>query len=81
MKTATKMRIQLTLLAALLANAVQYADAQGSLFNYQGRLSDNGAPANGSYDLKFTVYDGASGGTASRRAAREGLRDVARAQK
>ncbi|HWC61619.1 MAG TPA: hypothetical protein VHC44_18145 [Verrucomicrobiae bacterium] len=31
--------------------------AQGTLFNYQGRLNDNGQPANGTYDLTFTLYD------------------------
>ncbi|EEF59779.1 hypothetical protein [Pedosphaera parvula] len=30
---------------------------QGTAFNYQGRLNDHGAPASGSYDLQFTVYD------------------------
>ena len=33
------------------------ARGQGTAFNYQGRLNDNGAPANGNYDLRFTVYD------------------------
>jgi hypothetical protein len=32
-------------------------DAQGTAFTYQGRLQDNGTPANGSYDFKFSVYD------------------------
>lgn len=30
--------------------------AQGTAFNYQGRLSDNGAPANGIYDVQFALY-------------------------
>src|SRR5205807_7903452 len=29
----------------------------------QGRLSDGGAPAGGNYDLKFTLYDGLTGGS------------------
>lgn len=29
----------------------------GSTFNYQGRLTYNGAPANGIYDLRFAVFD------------------------
>ena len=33
------------------------ADAQGSTFTYQGRLNDGGTPANGLYDLRFTIYD------------------------
>ncbi|MBN2005036.1 MAG: hypothetical protein JXA21_16880 [Anaerolineae bacterium] len=34
----------------------------GTAFTYQGQLQDNGAPANGSYDFRFTVYDVAGGG-------------------
>ena len=66
MKTAISMRIQVPLVVALLAIVtVHYeASAQGTLFNYQGRLTDNGAPANGSYDVKFTIYDAATGGSA-----------------
>src|SRR5581483_9374327 len=36
--------------------------AQGTAFTYQGRLDDAGAPANGSYDLKFTLFATNSGG-------------------
>ena len=32
-------------------------------FVYQGRLEDNGLPAEGSYDLTFTLWDAAAGGT------------------
>src|SRR5438105_15491385 len=34
----------------------------GSAFTYQGRLTTGGSPANGSYDLQFTLYDASSGG-------------------
>jgi len=34
--------------------------AQGSAFSYQGRLNDHTNPANGIYDLRFTVYDSAN---------------------
>jgi hypothetical protein len=37
--------------------------AQGAPFTYQGRLIDNGARANGSYDLRFAIYDAPSAGT------------------
>jgi hypothetical protein len=30
--------------------------AQGTAFTYQGRLNGGGQPANGSYDLQFTLY-------------------------
>jgi hypothetical protein len=38
--------------------------AQGTAFTYQGRLTDTSSPANGSYDLRFTVYDALTGGSA-----------------
>lgn len=36
--------------------------AQTTSFNYQGRLSDNGSAANGSYDLQFRLFDVVTGG-------------------
>ena len=38
------------------------AFAQGTAFTYQGRLNDNGGMANGSYDLRFAIYDAATNG-------------------
>jgi hypothetical protein len=38
------------------------AAAVGTAFTYQGRLLDNGAPANGPYDFQFRVYDALSSG-------------------
>src|SRR5947209_8092339 len=32
------------------------ASAQGTAFTYQGRLSNNGGPANGTYDVAFTLF-------------------------
>lgn len=37
--------------------------AQGTAFTYQSRLSDNGALANGTYDLEFSLFDALNGGT------------------
>src|SRR5882762_11566245 len=37
--------------------SINTAFAQGTAFTYQGRLNDNGSTANGSYDLRFTIYD------------------------
>ena len=34
------------------------ARAQGTAFGYQGRLNDNAGPANGVYDLRFTLFNG-----------------------
>jgi hypothetical protein len=38
------------------------AEAQQSAFTYQGKLTDNGSPANGNYDLQFALYDSPNGG-------------------
>jgi hypothetical protein len=39
------------------------AEAQQTAFTYQGKLTDNGTPANGNYDLQFALFGSASGGT------------------
>ena len=36
--------------------------AQGTAFTYQGQLVSGGAPANGSYDLTFTLFDAGADG-------------------
>ena len=59
------------LLLALTVTGMVGASASGPLapaapvstaFTYQGSLSDNGSPANGSYDFFFSPFDAASGG-------------------
>src|SRR5262245_48406244 len=46
------------LLLCLLTSALcSPAFAQGTAFTYQGRLNDGASPANGIYDLRFTIYD------------------------
>ncbi len=40
-----------------------HAPAQSAAFTYQGQLKDYGNPANGSYDLSFTLHNAASGGS------------------
>jgi len=54
----------LTVAILSLFSTLVMAPPLGTAFTYQGRLADGGAPANGSYDLTFTLYDDASGGTA-----------------
>lgn len=44
-----------------LFNSINSADAQGTAFTYQGRLNNNNAPATGSYDFLFTIYDSSGG--------------------
>ena len=36
--------------------------AQGAAFTYQGRLTENGAPASGSNDLRFVLFDAPTNG-------------------
>jgi hypothetical protein len=59
-------RVRRSLHAAILAfaaaTAPAFADPQLPDFVYQGRLQQNGAPANGNFDLAFALYDAPSGG-------------------
>ncbi len=52
------------LILALLASVGSdlLAAPVGTAFTYQGLLNSAGQPASGNYDLKFTLYDAASGG-------------------
>lgn len=53
-------------LLILLATEMHLVGAPlGTAFTYQGRLSDGGDPATGIYDLRFTIYDLATDGTAA----------------
>jgi hypothetical protein len=56
-----KNRIIITALALLLG--AQAAFAQDSVFTYQGKLTDAGNPANGTYDIQFKLFDTADVGT------------------
>lgn len=46
----------------VVAAAAVGAGAQPLAISYQGVLEDGGAPAEGTYDLRFTLYDAATGG-------------------
>jgi hypothetical protein len=52
------------LFVAVLLNAttVVPASAQSTVFTYQGSLDDGGVPASGPHDLRFRLFDAASGG-------------------
>jgi hypothetical protein len=52
-----------TLLATASLTLSAYAQSS-TAFTYQGYLQDNNNPANGTYDLKFTLYDAATEGNA-----------------
>jgi trimeric autotransporter adhesin len=53
--------LALALSVLLPATAVR---AQSTAFIYQGQLNVGGKPADGSYDLRFALFDAASGGAA-----------------
>jgi hypothetical protein len=46
----------------LILADIKPAAAQGTAFKYQGQLGDIGSPANGVYDLEFTLFDAATNG-------------------
>src|SRR5262245_54993723 len=46
----------------LLCGGVVAARAQNTAFNYQGRLNDSSGPADGSFALRFAVFDSPTGG-------------------
>lgn len=61
-----RLRVRLGLHAAILALAAAAAPALAAPqlpdFVYQGRLQQDGAPADGNFDLSFALFDAASGG-------------------
>src|SRR5260221_4956739 len=62
-RTATGARLFAAALLLITLNAqLSTLFAQGTAFGYQGRLTDNGSPANGNYDLRFDVRDAATAG-------------------
>jgi hypothetical protein len=61
MKTNNNIAL-IALLALTLNLQPSTVFAQGTAFSYQGRLNNNGSPANGIYDVRFTVYDALTSG-------------------
>ena len=59
----TKLYATIIICAMTMLAGIGSVRAQGTAFIYQGRLIDNGALANGIYDLRFTIYDLASNGS------------------
>jgi hypothetical protein len=60
----TKRLLFLVAAASGLFLSVNPVFAQGTAFTYQGRLNSGGSPANGSYDLAFSIYDTNTSGAA-----------------
>ena len=63
----TKLTFSLLLALGLSTTSIQAqmvpGDAQLPDFTYQGKLERNGAPAHGDFDIEFSLWDAASGGT------------------
>ncbi|HYW72454.1 MAG TPA: hypothetical protein VE961_15565, partial [Pyrinomonadaceae bacterium] len=57
-----KLSIGFALAIVLVPFAFSAVQAQTTAFTYQGRLTDGGNPANGNYDLQFSLFDDVSGG-------------------
>jgi hypothetical protein len=57
------MKIRVLLATAFLLIGITQAWAQTTAFTYQGKLTDNGSPANGNYDLQFALFESADGGS------------------
>jgi hypothetical protein len=57
-----KTHLRLLVVLFVLLAGLHRTGAQGTAFTYQGRLND-GAPANGSYDLLFILYNSDVGGS------------------
>lgn len=56
-------RTHLVLAAVVLGVATAWAQTPlGTAFVYQGRLTDGGTPATGTYDFRMRLFDAASGG-------------------
>ena len=56
-------RVMFLVIASFALTNMTMVQAQTTTFNYQGRLNDGGAVANGNYDFQFTLWDAMSGGT------------------
>ena len=63
-----------TILLLLIAGI---ALAQTTAFSYQGKLTDNGTPASGNYDLTFKLFDTATVGSGVQQGATLSLTNVA----
>ena len=56
------MKLRIGILVSLLL-LTMVAQAQSTGFTYQGKLTDGGNAANGSFDLQFSLFDNSNGGS------------------
>ncbi len=57
-----KNKIHFLFIGLAVLAGVHMSAAQGTTFTYQGRLNDGANPANGIYDLTFSLFNANSGG-------------------
>jgi hypothetical protein len=62
MRLALRAAIPTAIAAAACLVIAAPAAAQSSVITYQGQIKDGAAPANGPYDLRFTVFTAPTGG-------------------
>ncbi|MEK6303500.1 MAG: hypothetical protein AABO41_22565 [Acidobacteriota bacterium] len=63
MKTNLRRILTTVTLCSFILLCLTRANAQTTEFTYQGRLSEGGNPATGSYDFEFLLYDALAGGS------------------
>ncbi len=56
-----KSRVNTAFIILAMLAGISRAEAQGTLFTYQGSLNTDAAPANGFYDFKFSLYTNSTG--------------------
>lgn len=57
------MKSKLLYAALAILLTINLGQAQTSSFTYQGRLTESAAPANGTYEMQFSLWTAANGGT------------------
>lgn len=65
-RPARRLNALLSTVVILLATS---ANAQTTAFSYQGKLTNNGDPANGQYDLQFKLFDTVTTGAGTQQGA------------
>src|SRR6266700_1105757 len=56
-KLNTLIPVAILALLSTLNSQLSTLFAQGTAFNYQGRLTVNGSPVTGTYDFRFNLYN------------------------
>jgi len=63
MKSTVKTKLHYTYVVLALIAGMHQAAAQGTAFTYQGRLNNGTNPANGTFNMMFTLYNTSTGGS------------------